>query len=272
MGNTTRPPFRSMRDGGMPVALARSLESELVKAFGRGEIEVLFQAQFSCADGAMLGAEALARWQHPTLGEIGARDLFHIAERAQLVAPLSRHVVAQALAQAKEWPRHLHLSLNVTPEEMATHEFAREFASLIGRSSLSPARLILEITEDVLLGDLAMAADALGALRKTGMRVALDDFGAGFCNFHYIKMLPLDALKLDRVMVTGICDDPRDLAVLRAIITMARALGLDVVAEGIETEAQRELITAEGCTYWQGFLRAEPMRSEAMMRLVDNAA
>lgn len=268
----TKPPFRSMRDGGLPSALARSLESELVKAFGQGEIEVLFQPQFASASGEMIGAEALARWQHPTLGEIGARDLFNIAEKARLVAPLSRHVVAQALEQASQWPEHLTLSLNVTPEEIADPEFAREFASLIGRSSMSPKRLTMEITEDVLLGDLDMAAEALGALKKTGMRVALDDFGAGFCNFHYLKLLPLDALKLDRVMVQGICEDERDLAVLRAIVTMAHALGLDVVAEGIETEGQRDVIVSEGCAYWQGFLRAAPMRSTALLQMLGDAA
>lgn len=267
-----QPTFRSVRDGGLPESLARALERELVKAFGRGEIEVLFQPQFSCAHGKMIGAEALARWQHPTLGEIGARDLFAIAEKAGLVAPLSRHVVAQALDQARHWPQHLRLGLNVTPEEIADPQFAREFASLIGRSSMPPTRLTMEITEDVLLGDLEAAGDALRALKQTGMQVALDDFGAGFCNFHYLKMLPLDAIKLDRVMVKGICEDDRDLAVLRAIVMMAHALGLKVVAEGIETEDQRDAIVAEGCAYWQGFLQAEPMRSEEIMRFVSDAA
>lgn len=266
------PSSRTLRTGGLPAALAQSLEGELVKALGRDEIEVLFQPQFSCADGSMIGAEALARWQHPTLGEIGARDLFAIAERAKLVAPLSRHVVAEALAQAEHWPQHLRLALNVTPEEIAEPSFAPEFASLIGRSTMAPSRLTLEITEDVLLGDLELAAEAFGALKQTGLRVALDDFGAGFCNFRYLKQLPLDAIKLDRTMVDGICRDDRDLAVLRAITGLAQALGLEVVAEGIETEAQRDAVIAEGCAYWQGFLWAEPMRNEEVLRMAADAA
>lgn len=260
-------PVRSTRRGGLAPALVRSLEGELLTALGRDEIEVLFQPQFSCESGIVVGAEALARWHHPSLGEIGARDLFHIAERAHLVAALSRHVVAQALERVRQWPEHLRLALNVTPEEIAEPKFAQEFASLVGKSGIAPRRLTLEITEDVLLGDLELAAEALSALKATGLQVALDDFGAGFCNFHYLKQLPLDAIKLDRTMLVGVCQDERDKAVLRAIVQLAHALGLDVVAEGVETEAQRDAVIEEGCAYWQGFLRAEPMRSEEMLRM-----
>lgn len=256
-----------MRSGGLPPALARNLEGELLSAIDRREIEVLFQPQFSCENGRIVGAEALARWRHPTLGEIGARDLFAVAERAHLVAPLSRHIVAQALARAASWPVNLRLALNITPEEIAEPLFAEEFTSLVGISGIAPQRVTLEITEDVLLGDLKLAAAVLAKLRGNGIRVALDDFGAGFCNFHYLKQLPLDAIKLDRTMVVGICRDERDKAVLRAIVQLAQALKLEVVAEGIETEAQRDVVIAEGCTYWQGFLQAEPMRNEEMLRM-----
>jgi EAL domain-containing protein (putative c-di-GMP-specific phosphodiesterase class I) len=258
-----------MRSNALPAALESVLEGDLIEALGRDEIEVLFQPQFACRDGRMVGAEALSRWQHPTLGEIGARDLFSIAEKAGLVAPLSRHVVAQALEQADSWPKHLTLSLNITPEEIAEPSFARDFASLVASSGIAPKRQTLEITEDVLLHDLNLAADALRVLHRAGFRIALDDFGAGFCNFRYLKMLPLDALKLDRSMVEGITSDARDLAVLRAIVSLAEALELDVIAEGIETEAQRQAIIAEGCTYWQGFLKAEPMRNAQMLEFAE---
>ena len=260
------PSYRpTTRSNALPPALESTLQADLLAALGRYEIEVLFQPQFACSDGRMIGAEALARWQHPTLGEIGARDLFSIAEKAGLVAPLSRHVVAQALEMAKAWPNDLTLSLNITPEEIAELSFARDFASLVGRSGIAPSRLTLEITEDVLLNDLKMAAEALSALHGAGLKIALDDFGAGYCNFSYLKMLPLTLLKLDKAMVDGICSDPRDLAVLRAIVQLAHALDLDVVAEGIETEEQRQVIVDEGCAYWQGFLKAEPMRNEEML-------
>lgn len=255
----------------LPGVRAGVLEADLLRALDRREIEVLFQPQFACASGAVVGAEALARWRHPTLGAIGARDLFAVAERAALVAPLSRHVVARALEDAAAWPDTLTLSLNITPEELGDPRFAADFAALIGQSEIAPERLMLEITEDLLLRNLAQAASALKALRGLGFRTALDDFGAGFCNFRYLRELPLDALKLDKVMVEGVPGDPTALAVLRAIMALGKALGLAVYAEGIEDEIQRAAITAEGCDYWQGFLRAEPMPSDSVLALARTA-
>ncbi|MGY6551575.1 MAG: EAL domain-containing protein [Erythrobacter sp.] len=253
--------------GRFPGVRPESLDADLLSALDQREIEVLFQPQFSCATGTIAGAEALARWQHPTLGEIGARDLFAIAERAALVAPLSRHVVARALEEAARWPEHLTMSLNITPEELGDPHFAADFAALIGRGTIAPRRLMLEITEDLLLRNLAQAASALKALRGIGFRTALDDFGAGFCNFRYLRELPLDALKLDRVMMQGVPEDAKSLAVLRAIIQVGRALDLTIYAEGIEHETQAAAVIAEGCDYWQGFLRAEPMSSFEMLAL-----
>nr|WP_298927373.1 EAL domain-containing protein [uncultured Erythrobacter sp.] len=263
--------LREPTRGSFPGVKESALDSDLLRALDRSEIEVLFQPQFSGATGAVVGAEALARWQHPTLGEIGARDLFAIAERAALVAPLSRHVVARALDDAQSWPEHLSLSLNITPEEMGDPRFASDFAELIGKSEIAPSRLMLEITEDLLLRNLKQASEALGALRSLGFRTALDDFGAGFCNFRYLRELPLDAIKLDKIMVDGVPGDHKALAVLRAIIALARALELDIYAEGIESEIQRAAIISEGCEYWQGFLRAQPMKSGDVLELAKTA-
>lgn len=266
-----RTSLRGSTRGRFPGVSAGVLEADLLSALDRREIEVLFQPQFSCVTGAVVGAEALARWRHPTLGEIGARDLFAVAERAALVAPLSRHVVARALEDAATWPDSLTLSLNITPEELGDPRFAADFAALIGRSDIAPQRLMLEITEDLLLRNLPQAASALKALRGLGFRTALDDFGAGFCNFRYLRELPLDALKLDKAMVDSVPGDATALAVLRAIMQLGKALGLAVYAEGIESEIQRAAITAEGCDYWQGFLRAQPMPSESVLALARTA-
>ncbi len=257
--------------GNFPGVKSTALDTDLLRALDRREIEVLFQPQFSCRTGAVVGAEALARWQHPSLGEIGARDLFAIAERAALVAPLSRHVVARALEDAGSWPEELTLSLNITPEELGDPRFAADFAELISKSQIAPARLMLEITEDLLLRNLEQAAAALGALRGLGFRTALDDFGAGFCNFRYLRELPLDAIKLDKIMVDGVPGDAKALAVLRAIMALAKALELDIYAEGIESDVQRAAIISEGCDYWQGFLRAQPMKSQDVLALARTA-
>ena len=266
-----RKSLRGATRGRFPGVSPGVLEADLLRALDRCEIEVLFQPQFSCVTGALIGAEALARWRHPTLGAVGARDLFAVAERAALVAPLSRHVVARALEDAATWPANLMLSLNITPEELGDPRFAADFAALIGRSVIAPHRLMLEITEDLLLRNLPQAASALRALRNLGFRTALDDFGAGFCNFRYLRELPLDALKLDKAMVEGVPADATALAVLRAIVALAKALGLAVYAEGIEDEIQRAAITAEGCDFWQGFLRAQPMPSEKVLALARTA-
>lgn len=266
-----RTSLRGSTRGRFPGVSAGVLEADLLSALDRREIEVLFQPQFSCVTGAVVGAEALARWRHPSLGAIGARDLFAVAERAALVAPLSRHVVARALEDAATWPAELILSLNITPEELGDPRFAADFAALIGQSDIEPQRLMLEITEDLLLRNLAQAASALKALRSLGFRTALDDFGAGFCNFRYLRELPLDALKLDKVMVDSVPGDPTALAVLRAIMQLGKALDLAIYAEGIESEIQRAAISAEGCDYWQGFLRAQPMPSESVLAMARTA-
>ena len=266
-----RTSLRGNTRGRFPGVSAGVLEADLLSALDRREIEVLFQPQFSCVTGAVVGAEALARWRHPSLGASGARDLFAVAERAALVAPLSRHVVARALEDAATWPAELTLSLNITPEELGDPRFAADFAALIGQSDIEPQRLMLEITEDLLLRNLAQAASALKALRTLGFRTALDDFGAGFCNFRYLRELPLDALKLDKVMVDSVPGDPTALAVLRAIMQLGKALDLAIYAEGIESEIQRAAISAEGCDYWQGFLRAQPMPSESVLVMARTA-
>jgi len=246
---------------------AQQLEADLLGALDRGEIEVLFQPQYSCADGRLVGAEALARWRHPELGRIGAEALFAIAERADHVAALSRHIAVGALGAAARWPHGLRLSLNITAADLAAADYARATAAVVAQSGLAPERLTLEITEQALLAEIDRSAHRLSELAQQGIRIALDDFGAGFCNFRYLKVLPLDAIKLDRSMVDGIVDDPRDLAVLRGILAMAQALGLSVIAEGIETEAQRDAVAREGCSAWQGFLGAAPLSAQEFARM-----
>lgn len=241
------------------------IEADLLQALDRGEIEVVYQPQWQCRDDRLCGAEALARWNHPVMGPIGAGTLFAIAERADHVAQLSHHVARLALARARDWPEPLRLSLNVTPADLAQGDFAAGLIALVDHSGFPAARLTVEVTEQVLLADMAQAAAALATLAQQGIAIALDDFGAGFCNFRYLQALPLHHLKLDRAMIEG--SGPRDRAVLRAIVAMAAALGLGVTAEGVETPAQRALVRAEGCATYQGFLRAPPLSAADFLAL-----
>lgn len=244
------------------------LDGDLLAALDREEISVLFQPQFDCATNEIVGAEALARWEHPELGRLGAEALFGIATRTDQTAQLSRHIARRALTLAGEWPDTQRLSLNITPADLATVGYVEDLIGLIEASGISPTRVTLEITEQALLGELDRAATMLRRFHDCGLAIALDDFGAGFCNFRYLKILPLDYLKLDRSMVEGVAEDSRDLAVLRGIVTMAHALGLTLIAEGIEREDQRVTVAAEGCEFYQGFLGAKPMEAHELMQLI----
>ena len=260
----------SLREGyyAVPGARAASLETDLLASLHGDEIEVLFQPQYRVSDNAIYGAEALTRWRHPTLGTISAPELFDVAERAGCVDQVSQRVFRKALSHASEWPAGLNLSLNATPGELVENRFVEKLSAMVAWARRDPATVTVEITEDALLDDIDSAREASHRLQQLGFNVALDDFGAGFCNFGYLKRLALNSLKLDRSMIEGLTSDPRDVAVLRGIVAMASALALDVVAEGVERQAQLDIIRAEGCSVYQGFLRATPMASETFLQLV----
>ncbi|KUR70728.1 diguanylate cyclase [Novosphingobium fuchskuhlense] len=253
---------------------AASLEGDLLGALHRDEITVLFQPQFHVATGALAGAEALARWEHPSFGRICAETLFAVADRGDHVAQLSRHIGKRALALAAAWPDTvpLRLSLNVTAEDFAVGDFAASLKAALEASRFPAARLTIEITEQTLIADFEACAAALRELAALGISVALDDFGTGFSNFRALKALPLDALKLDRSLVSDIEHDARDRAILSAMVAMARALGLKVIAEGVESAGQLAILQAEGCDLFQGFLRAGPISAEEFVALVASSA
>ncbi|TNE58799.1 MAG: EAL domain-containing protein [Sphingomonadales bacterium] len=236
-----------------------ALAEELQLALRLGQVEIRFQPQYSGKTGRLVSAEALTRWCHPTYGELGGEALFQLAGKAGVVAPFADRILELTLRTAKDWPQELALSLNISPRQLLAEGFVPNLKRMMEDNGINPSQVVLEITEEILIADLELGAQRLAELRRDGVRVALDDFGAGFCNFDYLKRLPLDAVKLDRSMVTGIESDQRDLAVLRAIVVLAKVLGLNVVAEGIETETQRDAAMGEGCDYWQGFLGSKPL-------------
>ncbi|VVT17269.1 EAL domain-containing protein [Erythrobacter sp. EC-HK427] len=235
------------------------ITEDLAEAITRDKIELLFQPQWRSDDGALVGAEALIRWNHPEHGALAGDALFAIAQSGGLARRLSRHVTRAALDAARLWPAELRLSVNVTAMDLFDRTFAEGLLEMIDDSGFPPARLTLEITEQALVADLDRSATRLKILANAGLHIALDDFGAGFCNFRYLKLLPLHSLKLDRSMIEGVAEDARDLAVLRGILAMAKALDLQVIAEGVETPAQRDVAVREGCHVWQGFLGGKPV-------------
>lgn len=249
-----------------------ALAIDLHHAIARGEIDMLFQPQVALADDRVVGAEALARWRHPRLGALGAEALFAAAERADLGLPLSEHIQMLALTQAAAWPaglRGLRLSINVTAGDVMRPGFAPALLARVAASGFPPDRLTLELTETGPLADPAVAADALNTLRAAGCRVAIDDFGAGYSSLAYVKALPLDYLKLDRSLVDGIAPGTREARLVGATIAMATAMGLGVIAEGVEDAAQRAVLAASGCAQYQGYLCAPPLDADALTYLVE---
>jgi EAL domain-containing protein (putative c-di-GMP-specific phosphodiesterase class I)/GGDEF domain-containing protein len=247
------------------------LDTDLRRALDKGEIEVLFQPQVRMTDGAITGVEALARWQHPVHGELGAETLFAVAERSDYLTALSSHVQRRAAIKAAAWPpalSHLRLSINVTAADIARPGFAHVFLGMIDATGFPRERLTVEVTESGLIEDLDAAANLLAALRAGGCRVAIDDFGTGYSSLAYLKALPLDYLKIDKHLAQDIAGSTRDRIVVRGVIDMARSLGLSVIAEGVETEEQLALLAAEGCQYYQGFLCSRAVTGDDLAALV----
>jgi diguanylate cyclase (GGDEF)-like protein len=265
-------PVRVLEEGS-ETATARGdrLEIDLRRALDQDEIEIRFQPQVSVTTGAIIGAEALARWNHPQYGELGALTLFSVAEGSDYLVQLSDHVQRKAIGEAAAWPASLgalRLSVNITAADMLRPGFAASFLALVEESGFDSGRLTVEVTESGLIEDLGAAAALLADLRGGGLRVAIDDFGTGYSSLAYLKALPLDYLKIDKRLCQDIAGSMRDRIVVRSVIDMARSLGLDVVAEGVETEEQLSLLAQEGCTLYQGFLCAPPVGTEELIRLV----
>jgi EAL domain-containing protein (putative c-di-GMP-specific phosphodiesterase class I) len=247
------------------------LDADLRRALDADEIEILFQPQVSTSTGRIEGAEALARWRHPDFGELGADTLFNVAERSSYLPALSAHVQRRALEEAARWPEalaRLRLSINITASDISRSGFESQFTQCVDSAGFPRDRLTVEVTETTLIEDLDSAATLLADLRAAGLMTAIDDFGAGYSSLTYLKALPLDYLKIDKKLCEDITGSPRDRIVVASVIHMASALGLGVIAEGVESQEQLDLLAREGCTLYQGYLCAPPVSSAALAALV----
>ena len=233
------------------------LEADLRRAIDADEVEIFYQPQVEIATGRIGGVEALLRWAHPALGRIAAETLLEVAANAEVAAQLGTHIRAKALAEAAAWPpalAGLTLSVNVTAGDLGDAAFGARLDAALDSSGFARARLILEITEGDLIENLDTAAATLAAVRARGTGIALDDFGTGYSSLAYLKSLPLDCLKLDKRLTGDLAGSPRDRIVVRGVVEMARALGIRVVAEGVETTADLDLVVAARCDGYQGYL------------------
>lgn len=247
------------------------LDADLRLALDRGDIGIVYQPQYDSFTDKIVGVEALARWNHPKLGQLDAGTLFDAADRSDYLLPLSLHIQKAALEEAGKWPAKLNglrLSINVTAADLAQEDFVTLLLDMVDQSGFPRHRLTVEITESGLIENIDRAADMLRELRQEGLWVAIDDFGTGYSSLAYLKSLHPDYLKIDHSLSRDILGTPRDRIILRAIIAMARSLALTVITEGVESEQQLTLLAREGCDIYQGFLRSPPVTSEELAELV----
>jgi diguanylate cyclase (GGDEF)-like protein/PAS domain S-box-containing protein len=235
------------------------LENDLRRALECDELSLYFQPVVEFASGKVRAAEALARWHHPQRGLVPPERFFAFAEETGLIDRLGEWALAAACKQAREWQVEgqppLVVAVNVSAGQLrGGRAFAQKVAAILADSGLPPACLELEITESVLVDHIESNVEALGHIAALGTRIVVDDFGTGYSSLSYLKRLPIHGLKIDRSFVRDVVDDPDDAAIVRAVVSLARSLQLTTTAEGIETEAQLEVLRNFGCDSWQGFL------------------
>jgi diguanylate cyclase (GGDEF)-like protein len=248
----------------------RFLERELKKALTEQAFKIHYQPIVSAAGNRIVGAEALLRWDHPVRGPIPPSDFVPVAEACGLMGSLGEFVLRRALSDAKRWS-DLFISINLSPVQVRDPAMVELVAEAMAQNQISPSRVVLEVTEGVLIENAEEAKLRLGALQALGVRLALDDFGTGYSSLSYLQRFRFDKLKIDRSFVAPLGRNANSQAVMQAIVALGRALGLSLLAEGVETEEQRVLLRLAGCEEMQGFLFARPAPREAIDRLLAEA-
>jgi diguanylate cyclase (GGDEF)-like protein len=232
----------------------RALELDMRQAIVDGGFELHYQPLLSLQDNTITGCEALLRWRHPELGMISPADFIPVAEETGLINQLGEWVLFTACAEAATWPDSLKVAINVSPVQFKSSGLALRVVEALGKSGLAPNRLELEITEAVLIRDDDAALAILHQLRAIGVRIALDDFGTGYSSLSYLQRFPFDKIKIDRCFVSDIAETGVSSCIVQAVVNIAAARDMTTTAEGIETEQQREVLRALGCTEMQGWL------------------
>jgi EAL domain-containing protein (putative c-di-GMP-specific phosphodiesterase class I) len=239
-----------------------ALISELRHAIKEDQLVLHYQPQSEITDGTVHAAEALVRWQHPTLGLLGPDRFLPMAEQTDLIEQVTEWVLARALrdiAKLAEDGFDMEVAINVSARSVVRHGFARQVIEAVGNSSVSPSRLIIEVTETALLTDPERAGTILSELASAGIRISIDDFGRGHTSIAYLSELPISELKIDRSFVTDMCQNVAHAAIVHSVVELAHNLSMRVVAEGIETEAVLGKLRDLQCDLAQGYHIARPM-------------
>lgn len=240
-----------------------ALEADLRLALAENQFELYYQPQVNF-NGQIIGAEVLIRWRHPQRGLISPADFIPLAEGTGLILPIGQWVLEMACARIKIWEcsehtQHLLLAVNVSARQFHQADFIEHVSQILRHSAINPNRLKLELTESLVLDNIDETILKMNALRQIGVSFSMDDFGTGYSSLSSLKKLPLDQLKIDQSFVRDISIDPDDAVIVQTIIDMAKNLGMGVIAEGVETEAQRDFLEKQGCPLFQGYLFSKPM-------------
>jgi diguanylate cyclase (GGDEF)-like protein/PAS domain S-box-containing protein len=250
-----------------------AVEQELQRALERGELSLHYQPTVELETGAIVGAEALLRWEHPERGLLAPAAFLPVAEETGLIVPIGTWVVDEACRRLRSWRGRdggaLRLSINLGARELTHPDAVTTVLGAVRRSGIDPARLCIEVTESTAMADGDTGFRALRELSARGVRVALDDFGTGYSSLDQLRSMPADVVKLDRSFVQGLGPGSQDSAVVAAVIAMGQALNLDVIAEGVETERQAAELREMGCPFGQGYLFARPLPGEELERLLE---
>ncbi|MDO9286166.1 MAG: EAL domain-containing protein [Aquabacterium sp.] len=238
--------------------LRRQLENDLRGAIARGEFELAFQAQVAADSHAVVGVEALIRWNHPVRGRVSPADFIPLAEETGLIIPIGVWVLRQACLAAMAWPAPVRIAVNLSPVQFKSRTLLRDVLDALHDSGLPPQRLELEITEAVLLDDTEQALSVLHAMRERGIRISMDDFGTGYSSLSYLRRFPFDKIKIDRSFIQDAALGGDALAIVGAISSLGRSLGMSTTAEGVETDEQLAAVCAAGCVEVQGYLFSRP--------------
>jgi diguanylate cyclase len=253
-----------------------TLETGLRRAIDRSELVLHYQPQVEVATGRIIGVEALMRWQHPELGLIMPVRFISLAEEAGLIDELGNWALFEACRQVKAWEQAgfggLTMSVNVATPQFRRAGFADTVRKALASAGIAPGQLILEMTESMLMTQAEQAIAQLHEIKSIGVGLSLDDFGTGYSSFSYLKNLPLDEIKVDRSFVADMETNPQSAAIVAAILALAEGLGLKVIVEGVETEAQLARLAARDCRYYQGFLYSRPEPAEQVLERLARAS
>jgi EAL domain-containing protein (putative c-di-GMP-specific phosphodiesterase class I) len=243
-----------------------AMETSLRDAIEREELVLYYQPQIDYTTHRVVGAEALVRWQHPTLGLLPPSEFIPLAEDTGLILQLGAWVMRTACAEARTWradgSKKMRVAVNVSACEFGRPDFFESMVEILQQTGLDASCLELELTETTIMENADAAVKLLTEIRKLGVKVAIDDFGTGYSSLSYLKRLPIDTLKLDRSFVDGSTSDPNDAALVVAVITLAHSFHLEVIAEGVETEEHLRFLCDLGCDGGQGYLFGKPMPAD----------